>query len=81
MFVFLFYMFCFLFCEFCVFVFFVCCFSPCVIVYFLSVYSFIDHCHQAKTQLQLISIISYPNNETDLKSEKRLRGVDISRSG
>ena len=60
MFVFLFCMFFFQFCVFCVLVLFCVLFLPlCMVVYFLFVYSFTDHCHWVETQLQLISIISY----------------------
>jgi hypothetical protein len=59
MFVFLFCVLCFLFCVFCVFVLF-CVFLPMyIVVYFLLVYNFTDHCHRVETQLPLINIISY----------------------
>ena len=58
MFVFLFCMFCFLFCVFCVFVLFCVLFLPMyMVVYFLFVYNFTDHCHQVETQLQLRNIV------------------------
>jgi hypothetical protein len=54
---FLFCVLCFLFCVFCVFVLF-CVFLPMyIVVYFLLVYNFTDHCHRVETQLQLINII------------------------
>ena len=60
MFVFLFYMFFFKFCVLCVLVLFCVLFlSLCMVVYFLFVYSFTDHCHWVESQLQLINIISY----------------------
>ena len=59
MFVFLLYMFCF-FCVFSVFVLYcVMSLQMYIFVYYLFVYNFTDHCHRAKTQLQLINIISY----------------------
>jgi hypothetical protein len=62
MFVFLLCVFCFLFCTsmFCVFVLFCVLFLPMyIVVYFLFVCNFTDHCHRVKTQLQLINIVSY----------------------
>jgi hypothetical protein len=60
MFVFLFCMFCFLFCVFCVSVLFCVLFLLMyIVVSFLSVHKFTDHCHQLETQLQLMNIISY----------------------
>jgi len=56
----LFSMFCFPFCVFCDFVLFYVLFLPMyLIVYFLFVYSFTDHCHREETQLQLLNIIYY----------------------
>ena len=58
MFVFLFCMSCFLFCVFCVFILFYLLFLPMyIVVYFLPVYNFTDHCHRLETQLKLINII------------------------
>jgi hypothetical protein len=62
MFVFLLCMLCFLFCTnmFCVFVLFCVLFLPMyIVVYFLLVYNFTDHCHRVETQLQLMNIVSY----------------------
>jgi len=50
-------MFCFLFCVLCVFVFFCVLFLPMhMVIYFLFVCSFTDHCHQVETQLQLRNV-------------------------
>ena len=54
MFVSLFCTFCFRFCVFCVLFLLVC-----LVVSFLFMYMFTDHCHRVETQLQLINIISY----------------------
>jgi hypothetical protein len=60
MFVFLFCMFCFLFCVFCVFVLFcILLLLVYIVVSFLFLYKFTDHCHRVETQLQLINITSY----------------------
>ena len=51
-------MFCFIFCVFCAFVLFcVLLLLMHIVVSFLFVYKFIDHCHRMETQFQLISII------------------------
>jgi len=79
MFVFLFWVLCFLFCVFCVFVF--CCvlFLPMyIVVYFLLVYSFTDHCHRVETQLQLINIISYHIISYILLHVLRFHTIDLS---
>jgi hypothetical protein len=60
MFVFLFFMFFSLFYAFCVFELFCVLFFPMyVVVYFLFVYNFTEHCHRVEAQLQLINIILY----------------------
>ena len=52
--------FCFLFCVFCVFVLFCVFFLlMCVVVSFLFVYKFSDHCYWVKIQFELINSISY----------------------
>jgi len=58
MFVFLFYMFCFLFCVFCVF-FFAYFLLTYLVIYFLFVYNFTDHCHREEAQLYFINFVSY----------------------
>jgi hypothetical protein len=51
---------CFLFCVFCVFVLFCVLFRPMyILVCFIFVYTFTDHCHRVKTQMRLINIILY----------------------
>ena len=60
-FVFVFFFLCFAFYfVFCVFVLFCVLFLPMhIVVYFLFVYNYTDHCHRVETQLQLKNIISY----------------------
>jgi len=42
-----------------------------IVIYFLFIYNFTDHCHQVETQLQLINIISYhKDRETKKYSEE-----------
>jgi len=56
-----FFVFCFLFCVFYVFVLFCVLFlSMHMVVYFLSVYNITDYCHRMETHFEILNIISFP---------------------
>jgi len=49
-----------------------------IVVYFLFVYNFIDHCHRAKTQVQLINnIIPHQNFQTTVSYLARSQFVSL----
>ena len=57
-------MFCFLFCVFCVFVLFCVLFLTYIVVSFILVYKFTDHCHRVETKLQVISYQNSSRNDS-----------------